>query len=101
MSDGARAVGDGEGGGLESGLVCFSVAVLIACQECFLHASWRTHLSHGVGLAAVGDLSGLGAVGGIGSHDLSGVVGILSRHGGHKGSGGGDDGETHVDWLWY
>lgn len=54
LGDGARAVGDGQGGGL----------------------------SDGVGLAAVGDLGGLRAVGGQGSDDLGGVDGGSRDNGG-------------------
>lgn len=49
LGDGARAVSDGEGGGL----------------------------SDGVGLVAVDDLSRTGAVGGVGSDDLGGVGNVL------------------------
>jgi len=55
VGDGARAVGDGEGGGL----------------------------SDGVGLAVVHKSGGLGAVGGQSGDDLSNVGG-LSRDGGSK-----------------
>lgn len=49
LGDGARAVSDGEGGGL----------------------------SDSVGLVAVDDLSRTGAVGGVGSDDLGGVGNVL------------------------
>lgn len=49
LGDGARAVSDGQGGGL----------------------------SDGVGLVAVDDLSGTGAVGGVSSNDLGGVGNVL------------------------
>lgn len=77
------AVGDGEGGGLRDG----------------------------VGLAGVGDLGGLRAVGGVGGDDLSHVGGASAVLGGDRGGGnasqsGGGDGssETHFDirelgWL--
>lgn len=70
LGDGARAVGDGEGGGL----------------------------SDGVGLAVVGDLGGSRAVGGELSDDLShvGSVGVGLGNG-SEASGSSSDDETHVD----
>jgi len=84
LGDGAGAVGDGEGGGL----------------------------GDSVGLAAVSDLGRLGAVGGVGGHDLSNVGrsgGVLVGIGvgaSNEGEGSGDDGELHFDcWggllRWY
>lgn len=72
LGDGARAVGDGEGGGL----------------------------GDSVGLAVVGDLGGSRAVGSELSNDLShvGSVGVgLSN--GSEASGSSSDDETHVDGV--
>lgn len=54
----------------------------------------------GVGLGAVGELSGGRAVGGVGSDDLSGILDRLTAvtpGGGasHEGGGSGDHGGTH------
>ena len=77
LGDGARAVGDGEGGGL-------NVSVSKICiPKVFI---FLAHLSHGVCLAAVDDLSGAGAVGGVLSHDLGGIGGIApGLSAGHEG----------------
>lgn len=63
----------------------------------------------GVGLGAVGELSGGGAVGGVGSDDLSGVLDRLttitpSSGTSHEGGGSGDHGGTHfcgLVWVEY
>lgn len=72
LGDGARAVGDGEGGGL----------------------------SDGVGLVVVGQGGGLRAVGGVLGEDLSDVGDVaVGSDGGHEGSGDGGGGELHLeDW---
>lgn len=76
LGDGARAVGDGQGGGL----------------------------SDGVGLVAVGDLSGLRAVGDVGGDDLSDDGHVAVGVGRDAGNGkSGDGGELHLDgirWVW-
>ena len=57
------------------------------------------HLSDGVGLSSVDDLSGAGAVGGVLSHDLGRVGGIAPGVGaGHKGDGC-DQRVTHFSFL--
>lgn len=73
LGDGAGAVGDGEGGGL----------------------------SDGVGRAAMGDLGGLGAVGGDGRDDLSGVGHIAPGVGASDGSKDGSSRELHFDGLFF
>jgi len=78
LGDRAWAVGDGQGGGL----------------------------SDSVGDTTVGDLSGLRAVGGVGSHNLSRVdwAGVVAPGiGASDESGGSSDssGETHVDGINY
>jgi hypothetical protein len=71
LGDGARAVSDGQGGGL----------------------------SDGVGLVAVDDLSGTGAVGGVSSNDLSGVGNVLGV-GSNAGSESEGSSELHFDgWV--
>jgi hypothetical protein len=71
LGDGARAVSDGQGGGL----------------------------SDGVGLVAVDDLSGTGAVGGVSSNDLSGVGNVLGV-GSNAGSESDSSSELHFDgWV--
>ena len=69
LGDGARAVSDGQGGGL----------------------------SDGVGLAAVGDLSGTGAVGGVDVDNLGGVGDVAASR--DSGGSGQDNssGELHFD----
>lgn len=62
----------------------------------------RAYLSDGVGLAVVGDLGCLRAVGGKGSDDLGGVLGLAavlasSHGGGHKGSTRCDERVLHFD----
>lgn len=73
LADGARAVGDGECGGL----------------------------GHGIGLTTVSDLGSSRAVGGVGGNDLSGVcnVGSIAVRGlGASGqSNSSSDGELHFD----
>jgi len=78
LGDRARAVGDGQGGGL----------------------------SDGVGDATMGDLSSFRAVGGVGSHNLSRVdwAGVVAPGIGTGDEGGGSSdssGETHVDGINY
>jgi len=77
LGDGARAVSDGEGGSL----------------------------GDGVGLATVGDLGRLGAVGGVGSHNLGdiGRGSVVAVGGGasNEGGGSGDGSETHFDGFDY
>lgn len=68
LGDGARAVSDGQGGGL----------------------------SDGVGLVAVNDLSGTGAVGGVSSNDLGGVGNVLGV-GGNASSESESSSELHFD----
>lgn len=68
LGDGARAVSDGQGGGL----------------------------SDGVGLVAVNDLSRTGAVGGVSSNDLGGVGDVLGV-GSDAGSESESSNELHVD----
>lgn len=74
LLDGARAVGDGD----------------------------DTGLGDGDGLVTVGDLSGLGAVGGVALDDLSDddgtvlAVGVRARDGGNEGS---SDRELHLDGI--
>jgi hypothetical protein len=71
LGDGARAVSDGQGGGL----------------------------SDGVGLVAVNDLSGTGAVGGVSSNDLGGVGNVLGV-GGNASSESESSSELHFDgWV--
>lgn len=68
LGDGARAVSDGQGGGL----------------------------SDGVGLVAVDDRSRTGAVGGVGSDNLGGdSSAILVGADGSSGGDDGGDGELH------
>lgn len=68
LGDGARAVSDGQGGGL----------------------------SDGVSLVAVDDLSRTGAVGGVSSNDLGGVGDVLGV-GSDAGSESESSNELHVD----
>ena len=71
LGDGARAVSDGQGGGL----------------------------SDGVGLVAVNDLSGTGAVGGVSSNDLGGVGNVLGV-GGNASSESESSSELHFEgWV--
>lgn len=71
LGDGARAVSDGQGGGL----------------------------SDGVGLVTVDDLSGTGAVGGVSSNDLGGVGDVLGV-GGNASSESESSSELHFDgWV--
>lgn len=71
LGDGARAVSDGQGSGL----------------------------SDGVGLVAVNDLSGTGAVGGVSSNDLGGVGNVLGV-GGNASSESESSSELHFDgWV--
>lgn len=93
-SDGAGAVRDGDGAGLILQLALSKAAVM-----------WRTGMeqkktysSHRVGVVAVGQVSGLRAVGGVALDDLGGDPGAVlpggsARDG--KGSDGGS-GELHV-----
>ena len=88
LGHGARAVGDGQGGGLESktlaGSSDYGALRLLMCS----------YLSDGVGAGAVGDLSGSRAVGGVGSDNLGGVDGaavVIGGGTGHEGSRGSDD----------
>ena len=91
LGDGAGAVGDGEGGGLEEKWVSFEFRGFGSrsrvAGEMFEfadrnrdshsrlhHFGWGSaHLGDGVGLGAVSDDGGSGAVGGVGSDDLGGV----------------------------
>lgn len=70
LGDGARAVGDGQGGSLRDGVL----------------------------LGTVGDDRGSRAVGGVGSHDLSdvGFIGPGRDAGGQRERRGSDNGETHL-----
>lgn len=71
LGDGARAVSDGQGSGL----------------------------SDGVGLVAVNDLSGTGAVGGVSSNDLGGVGNVLGV-GGNASSESESSSELHFEgWV--
>lgn len=59
-----------------------------------------SYLGDGVGLAVVHNLRGRRAVGGVGSHNLSGVHGAVGPGGCTSHEGGGsscDGGETHFD----
>lgn len=91
LGDGARgiAVGDDQSGSLVDSHVSKAFALAPRVPD--------SHRSHGVGLASVGDLGGSRAVGGVGSHELSGIdwLGtiVVSRSTGHEGSR--DHGGTH------
>lgn len=81
--DGVRTVGHGEGAGLYIGQYHLSHSVF-----CVREAYSR----HAVGLTTVHNRGGLGAVSGVVSDDLGGVLGGSGASGqGDKGS----DGETH------
>lgn len=73
LGDGARAVGDGQGGGL----------------------------SDSVGLVVEGQGGGLWAEGGVVGVDLSDPGDVAGSDGGHEGSGDGGVGELHLDGNYF
>ena len=89
LGHGARAVGDGQGGGLEGMILAYGsskarVMQLLACS----------YLSDGVSAGAVGDLSGRRAVSGVDADNLGGVADgtvVVGGGTGHEGSRGSND----------
>jgi len=79
LGQGARALGDGQGGGLGDGV------------------GLSTDGENGGGRAHGGVVDvGLGDIAGRESGRAVVTVAVVGGSGGHKGSGGGDDGETHL-----
>lgn len=87
LGDSARAVGDGQGG-------CLWFEDQPTDTRVSTRLPYHSYLGDGVGLCAVGDLCSGRAEGGVGSHDLSGVldgggtISMGSSDTSHEGSGG-------------
>jgi hypothetical protein len=101
LGDGARAVGDGDGGGLEVIHVSTTVPYPLNDSLSLVVPSFsEAYLSNSDGAGAVGDGGGGRAVGDVGLDNLSddGHVARVS----HSASGGGEDsssGELHFDGI--